>query len=185
MSGAREAKDDGAEPFVQVPAQVYALPNESVIAGKSLAELNALMPYQPMGRRLRVRVVWATPYYLFWAVLEQGWMDELAANEDPQDPWRVIGYGPGFHDYKPTPGNPAQPGFPNDHHRKLVEVGLVGGVPSIVPNDQKGGVVSVVVRRPGGDGLPNNLAALLPWLLGGGLLALGFAAGWFVHKLAG
>ncbi len=187
MNRAKGAEHGTATPLAQVPAEVYALPKESLIVGKSLAELLAMAPFNQPAERIRVRVIWARWRFLFAAELNQGWADELADPDDPRDSLLVVGYGPGFHDYKATPGSVAHPGFPNDHYRKLVDVGFTLKADAlVVPDDQKGGVVSVVVRRPGGDGFPNNLAALLPWLLGAGLLALGFATGWFVHQqLAG
>ncbi|MBL8842957.1 MAG: hypothetical protein JNL90_15670 [Planctomycetes bacterium] len=117
------------------------LPDTEKGEGMSLAELQETAPFK--SGHLRARVLYAKDGELI-----EEWADRIS---DPKE-WRVVGYGPGFKSY----GLSAQdPGYANDAGRKLIEKkfcadAAAGGAE--VPDSEKGGVVSVVVKPPGGDG---------------------------------
>lgn len=117
------------------------LPDTEKGEGMSLAELQETAPFK--SGHLRARVL-----YVEDGELRDEWADRISAPKE----WRVVGYGPGFKSY----GLAAKdPGYANDHRRKLIEKkycadAAAGGAE--VPESEKGGVVSVVVKPPGGPG---------------------------------
>ena len=145
------------------------LPDTEKGEGMSLAELQETAPFK--SGHLRARVLYAKDGELI-----EEWADRIS---DPKE-WRVVGYGPGFKSY----GLSAQdPGYANDQRRKLIEKkycadAAAGGAE--VPDSEKGGVVSVVVKPPGGDGefLNGRMRLVLLGALIG--LAIGLAGGFAI-----
>ncbi len=153
-----------------VEACACPLPDTEKGEGMSLHELMQTTPFA--SGNLRARILWADE-----GKLRDEWADRVA---DPKE-WRVVGYGPGFCSY----GLDAKdPGYANDHRRKFVEkkyckdeAASAGG--AAVPTGEMGGVVSVVVKPPGGAGEGNwrpiltHLAVALIGVLAG--VAAGYA----------